>query len=129
MIDCTSYSFSFSVAHSEVYGYGFRTFEFLPLAKGGNLYQQKEQQLGMYALRSPLYPRFYVIVSWMTSLFGCSAAPYLVRWAGLNFCFLYKRNLITAHRFVHLTLLEIVLSSSAVTVIRIASVSYAIVII
>ncbi|XP_070205577.1 uncharacterized protein [Littorina saxatilis] len=71
---------SLEVAHSEVYGYGFRTFEFLAPAKGDNLslYQQRELQLGMYALRSPLYPRFYVIVSWLTGMLGCRAAPYLV---------------------------------------------------
>ncbi|KAL8605101.1 hypothetical protein ACOMHN_018902 [Nucella lapillus] len=69
------------VAYSEIYGYGFRPYEFLPPMKGGNLtqYQQWEQMHGMYALRSPLFPWFYVAVSCLVDGFGgCAAAPYLI---------------------------------------------------
>ncbi|XP_076473020.1 uncharacterized protein LOC143302299 isoform X2 [Babylonia areolata] len=72
---------SLEVAYSEIYGYGFRPYEFLPPARGDNLsqYQQVHQEHGMYALRSPLLPWFYVVVSWGVAMLGVtSPSPYLI---------------------------------------------------
>ena len=79
--------FLFAVAHSHIYGYGFRTYEFQPHVKFTktsdlsdhvqnlstvktnqtsqgkvNAAISQEVDLGMYAMRSWMYPRVYMIV-------------------------------------------------------------------
>ncbi|KAK3756910.1 hypothetical protein RRG08_007689 [Elysia crispata] len=72
---------SMEVAHSELYGYGLRPYEFNQLPKGDNLsqYQARELNLGMYALRSPLQAQFLVLVVWLLHSLGLHVhEPYLI---------------------------------------------------
>ena len=76
------------MAHTEVYGYGFRPYEFSSLSHGtvggaaGNvsLYRQRELELGMHGMRSALYPTFYVIVSCLADIVGLDVRPFVVRY-------------------------------------------------
>ena len=76
------------MAHTEVYGYGFRPYEFSSLSHGtvggaaGNvsLYRQRELELGMHGMRSALYPTFYVIVSCVADIVSLDVRPFVVRY-------------------------------------------------
>ncbi|XP_055872008.1 uncharacterized protein LOC106073822 [Biomphalaria glabrata] len=71
---------SMEVAHSQIYGYGLRPYEFMSPAKGDNLshYQLVEQELGMFAMRSPMLPQFYILVSALGWILGLQKMnPYL----------------------------------------------------
>lgn len=65
-----------------MYGFGFRAYEFTNggSAAGGNvsLFRQRELQLGMRAMRSALYPRFFVLVSGLADLLGVEVKPFVV---------------------------------------------------
>ncbi|RUS75012.1 hypothetical protein EGW08_017235, partial [Elysia chlorotica] len=72
---------SMEVAHSQLYGYGLRPYEFNRPPKGDNLsqYETKDLSLGMYALRSPVYPQFMVFVVWLASSLGVHVnQPYVI---------------------------------------------------
>ncbi|KAH9489983.1 hypothetical protein Btru_035439 [Bulinus truncatus] len=71
---------SMEVAHSEVYGYGLRPYEFMGPASHENLshYQLVEKELGMQAMRSPLMAQFYMLVSALGWALGLHVHPYLM---------------------------------------------------
>ncbi|CAL1543637.1 unnamed protein product [Lymnaea stagnalis] len=71
---------SVEVAHMELYGYGFRTYEFSPVESVDDVtkYRRMELQQEMYAMRSPIAPYYYVLVGWMTSCAGLTVNPYLL---------------------------------------------------
>ena len=80
------------VAHSEVYGYGFRPYEYLPppnisgpdagVASPGaarpSAVERQEAALGMYSLRTFLHPKLYMLVLGGKELLGIHASPFLV---------------------------------------------------
>ena len=76
-----------SVAHTQIYGYGFRPYEYSSLSHGTlggaasdvSLYRQRELELGMHGMRSALYPCFYVVVSFVADVFGLDVRPFVVR--------------------------------------------------
>ena len=71
-----------SVAHSEVYGYGFRPYEYLtPPANPETMTipEQQEAELGMYSMRSFLFPRIYSLFLFTKELLQIPGNPYLVR--------------------------------------------------
>ncbi len=81
MYDAAVNLFFISVAHSEVYGYGFRPYEFLSPCQAGTVLstaQTQEAALGMYSLRSFLYPRIYVALFEIKELLGLKCTPFLV---------------------------------------------------
>ncbi|KAK3797749.1 hypothetical protein RRG08_020142 [Elysia crispata] len=72
---------SMEVAHSELFGYGHRPYEFIPPPKGDNLshYQLRELTLGMNALRSPIMAQYMVLVMWLVYSTGLGISnPYLI---------------------------------------------------
>ncbi|KAK7487919.1 hypothetical protein BaRGS_00020820, partial [Batillaria attramentaria] len=73
---------SFEVAHTQVYGYGFRPYEFSSLKQDDgasvSMYRQRELELGMHSMRSALYPRFYVIVSLVAAVLGADIQPFVL---------------------------------------------------
>ena len=74
---------SIAVAFSELHGFGFRPYEFLPSAFGSNVTAAREQEsmLGMFALRSFIYPRIYTVVGYIALLFGYNGSFYMVRFS------------------------------------------------
>ncbi|XP_061162414.1 uncharacterized protein LOC133171643 [Saccostrea echinata] len=82
---------SMEVAFSEVHGYGFRPYEFLPPATGPNVTSARSQErmLGMYALRSFIYPRILASVGSIVRVLGYRGSLYLI-WkifhAGVTSC-------------------------------------------
>ena len=71
----------FPVAHSEVYGYGFRTYEYLPEKISGyhvSAARAQEIELGMFSLRSFMLPHLISVFMFLVDKIGPSAAPYLV---------------------------------------------------
>ncbi|XP_071093439.1 uncharacterized protein [Haliotis cracherodii] len=71
---------SLEVAHSEVYGYGFRTHEYLPPPGDVNVTQVRysEHQMGMHSMRSFLLPRFFMIVAVLMEGLGYRGTPFLI---------------------------------------------------
>ncbi|KAK7088577.1 uncharacterized protein [Littorina saxatilis] len=78
---------SLEVAHTQVYGFGFRPYEFSSLSHGStggasnesvSFYRQRELQLGMHGMRSALYPSFYVIVSWVAAILSLDVKPFVL---------------------------------------------------
>ncbi|BFZ04479.1 hypothetical protein BsWGS_07518 [Bradybaena similaris] len=72
---------SIEVAHIETFGYGFRTYDFSPPelpSDDTSRYRQMEIQAGMFALRSPLFPFYYVLVSKAASLLGLQGSHYVL---------------------------------------------------
>ena len=70
-----------SVAHSEVYGYGFRTYEYLPAQLPGHhvtASRAKELGLGMYSLRSFMLPHLIAFFMFIVERLGIPASPFLV---------------------------------------------------
>ncbi|XP_062582598.1 uncharacterized protein LOC134244339 [Saccostrea cucullata] len=82
---------SMEVAFSEVHGYGFRPYEFLPPATGPNVTSARSQErmLGMYALRSFIYPRILAGVGSIVRVLGYHGSLYVI-WkifhAGVTSC-------------------------------------------
>lgn len=74
---------TFAVAFSELRGFGFRPYEFLPSAFGSNVTAAREQEsmLGMFALRSFIYPRIYTVVGYIALIFGYNGSFYMVRFS------------------------------------------------
>jgi len=76
------YVLLFTVAHSEIYRYGFRPYEYLPPPDMNSINitvaRQHEYQLGMYSLRSFLLPRIFAYVGYMFIYFGYSGSLFLV---------------------------------------------------
>ncbi|KAK7474442.1 hypothetical protein BaRGS_00034325 [Batillaria attramentaria] len=70
---------SLEVAHGEMYGYGFRPYEYMPPDRTPDLPNIRHQELdhGMAALRSFLVPRAYVMVTWLLELLGVSFTPFV----------------------------------------------------
>ena len=70
----------FVVAHSEVFGYGFRAYEYLPgtLGPRDSSVRESEIHLGMSSMRSFIYPRFYILVSWLADICNIRLSPFLV---------------------------------------------------
>ncbi|XP_060075872.1 uncharacterized protein LOC132555542 [Ylistrum balloti] len=71
---------SVEVAHSEFYGYGFRPYEYMPPLEGANstsVGRLQENLLGMYSLRSFLYPKLLVIALHVATVFGYTGSPML----------------------------------------------------
>ncbi|CAL1532825.1 unnamed protein product [Lymnaea stagnalis] len=68
------------VAHTELYGYGVRPYEFLGPPKGDNmsLLELKEKELGMWAMRSPLVPQFFMLTSTLVAALGFEPNPFLL---------------------------------------------------
>ena len=75
-----------SVAHSELYGYGFRPYEYLPPPGSDNYTtaQTQEHALGMYSLRSCLLPKLFILVAYITDSVGLIGHHLMVNSA---FCF------------------------------------------
>lgn len=72
---------SLEVAHSEMYGYGFRPYEFFLPPNGTHDLSHSERQhfaLGMYSMRSWIYPRCYQFLFWMREYFGWNMRPFQV---------------------------------------------------
>ena len=73
----------FSVAHSEVYGYGFRPYEYLPPPGSATInvtseLRAEEVKRGMYSLRSFLLPKLLAAVLYTATYFIPNVSPYLV---------------------------------------------------
>ncbi|KAJ8312809.1 hypothetical protein KUTeg_010182 [Tegillarca granosa] len=67
-----------NVAFSEVFGYGFRTYEYLPPPVNTTTFvEEQELANGMYSLRSFLFPRFYMFWFQIANLLGFHYNPYL----------------------------------------------------
>ncbi|XP_067671377.1 uncharacterized protein [Haliotis asinina] len=67
------------VAHSEVYGYGFRMYEYLPPPDSIlTTAEDQENTLGFYSLRSFLYPHIYTICFAIVGLFNPNLNLFLV---------------------------------------------------
>lgn len=76
-----SWRFHFvAVAYSELQGYGFRPYEFLPPASGPNVTaaRMQESMLGMYAMRSFIYPRILTGVGYIALLLGYNSSLFVV---------------------------------------------------
>ena len=70
-----------SVAHSEAYGYGFRTYEYLPEKLPGyhvSAARAQEVELGMYSLRSFMLPHLISVSMVLADSVGLLFTPYLV---------------------------------------------------
>ncbi|KAJ8312303.1 hypothetical protein KUTeg_009676 [Tegillarca granosa] len=72
------------VAHSEVYGYGFRPYEYMPPPDGtdngtsGSVSKAQEYKLGMYSLRSFMFPTIFTIVGKVAVFLGWQKSPYVI---------------------------------------------------
>ncbi|XP_012946382.2 uncharacterized protein LOC101849821 [Aplysia californica] len=71
---------SMEVAHIETYGYGFRSYDVSPPEVGFNvsLYREAEVKAGMSALRSPIMPYCYVMMTSLLALLGLHPRPYML---------------------------------------------------
>ena len=71
----------FPVAHSEVYGYGFRAYEYLraPGSENASIAEDQQMELGMYSMRSFLYPRIFMLLFHVKEWLGIQQKPFLVR--------------------------------------------------
>ena len=69
-----------SVAFSEVYGYGFRPYEYLPPPPTNTTIPTEQHDLrsGMYALRSFIYPSIFTVVLTVARYLGVDGNPLLV---------------------------------------------------
>ncbi|XP_078676319.1 uncharacterized protein LOC144913443 [Branchiostoma floridae x Branchiostoma belcheri] len=72
---------SIEVAYSEVYGYGFRSYEFGPVPRvndttGAGFAVGVERAAGMYAMRSFMYPRFLAITMMAAEAAGLQVGPF-----------------------------------------------------
>ncbi|XP_060561315.1 uncharacterized protein LOC132721080 [Ruditapes philippinarum] len=70
---------SIEVAFSEVYGYGFRPYEYLRAPE--NISIPGEAQMlasGMYGLRSPIYPRMFMLSLRLAKMLGLDQSPFVV---------------------------------------------------
>ncbi|KAI8514963.1 hypothetical protein Bbelb_075540 [Branchiostoma belcheri] len=72
---------SIEVAYSEVYGYGFRSYEFGPVPRvndttGAGFAVEVERAAGMYAMRSFMYPRFLAITMMAAEAAGLQIGPF-----------------------------------------------------
>ena len=71
----------FPVAHSEAYGFGFRTYEYLPEKIPGyhvSAARAQEVTLGMFSLRSFMLPHLISVIMLLVDNIGLSASPFLV---------------------------------------------------
>ncbi|XP_035677919.1 uncharacterized protein LOC118416755 [Branchiostoma floridae] len=72
---------SVEVAYSEVYGYGFRSYEFGPVPRENDTSVgfgvEAERAAGMYAMRSFMYPRFLATMMMMVEGAGLQVSPFL----------------------------------------------------
>ncbi|XP_078593639.1 uncharacterized protein LOC144871719 [Branchiostoma floridae x Branchiostoma japonicum] len=71
---------SIEVAYSEVYGYGFRSYEFGPVPRvneSAGFGVEAERAAGMYAMRSFMYPRFLATMMMMVEGAGLRVGPFL----------------------------------------------------
>lgn len=68
------------VAYSELQGYGFRPYEFLPPASGPNVTsaRMQESMLGMFAMRSFIYPRILTGVGYIALLLGYNGSLFVL---------------------------------------------------
>lgn len=75
------------VAYSELQGYGFRPYEFLPPASGPNVTsaRMQESMLGMYAMRSFIYPRILTVVGYIALLLGYNSSLFVL-WRMFHAC-------------------------------------------
>ena len=74
-------SFSFPVAHSEVYGFGFRTYEYLPEKIPGyhvSAARAQEVTLGMFSLRSFMLPHLIAVIMFLVDKLGLPGSLFLV---------------------------------------------------
>ncbi|KAK3082419.1 hypothetical protein FSP39_003396, partial [Pinctada imbricata] len=79
--------FFVSVGFSEVYGYGFRFYEYLPpLQNITTSVDEQESRHGMYAMRTFLYPRFYMALFYLAKVLSPRANHYLI--GRLAHCFI-----------------------------------------
>ncbi|KAL5017622.1 hypothetical protein ScPMuIL_007211 [Solemya velum] len=72
---------SIEVAHSELYGYGFRPYEYLRAPGAGSRLPVSEAQtysLGMYSMRSFLYPQIFVMVQRLVAAVWSDAKLFVV---------------------------------------------------
>ncbi|KAL8561062.1 hypothetical protein ACOMHN_031006 [Nucella lapillus] len=68
------------VAHGEMYGYGFRAYEYNPpveIHPDTPTFREQENAHGMNALRSYLLPHAYVMVTWLLELLGLHFTPFV----------------------------------------------------
>ncbi|XP_045173692.2 uncharacterized protein LOC123535194 [Mercenaria mercenaria] len=73
------------VAHSDVFGYGFRPYEYLPPPSDDALNSTamsaahaQEIHFGMYSLRSFILPKFVSVVMISANMCGINTSPYLI---------------------------------------------------
>ncbi|CAH1263822.1 Hypp2774 [Branchiostoma lanceolatum] len=71
---------SIEVAFSEVYGYGFRSYEFGPVPRvndttSAGFAVEAERSAGMYAMRSFMYPRFLAMIMMVADQGGLQIGP------------------------------------------------------
>ncbi|KAK3084812.1 hypothetical protein FSP39_019458 [Pinctada imbricata] len=67
------------VAHSELYGYGFRPYEYLPDEKSEvSIARAQELDLGMYSLRSFIVPKIFVMIAYISDRIGFQGHHFLV---------------------------------------------------
>ncbi|KAL5016409.1 hypothetical protein ScPMuIL_005998 [Solemya velum] len=70
---------SVEVAFSEVYGYGFRPYEYLPPPTNvTSPAEEQEMENGMYSLRSFLYPRIFMVAFGIARWIGIGEKPFLI---------------------------------------------------
>ncbi|XP_063448690.1 uncharacterized protein LOC134728150 [Mytilus trossulus] len=70
---------SVEVAFSEVYGHGFRTYEYSPPTINVTTpVEEQEMNQGMYSLRSFLYPQFFAVIFAVCKFVGIRLNCYLV---------------------------------------------------
>lgn len=70
---------SVEVAFSEVYGYGFRPYEYLPPPGFRNTsIDQQHTQSGMFALRSFMFPRIFSLVLYLAKFLGWDSNPLMI---------------------------------------------------
>ncbi|XP_074641080.1 uncharacterized protein LOC141898848 [Tubulanus polymorphus] len=68
---------SVEIAHSEVYGYGFRAYEYLPPPGNSSIVESQEASYGMYSMRSFLLPRIYMILFHLKDFLHSQMKPFM----------------------------------------------------
>ncbi|XP_067123950.1 uncharacterized protein [Centruroides vittatus] len=68
---------SIEVAHSEVYNYGFRPYEYLPSKIPDSVSEKQHMKLSMHSMRSWLHPRFYIILFYFKECFSIKTNPFV----------------------------------------------------
>ena len=69
----------FLVAHSEVYGFGVRLYEYLPVPTSPNCHgEHQNMESGIYSTHSHMLARLYTLVLYLAKTSGVEASSFLV---------------------------------------------------